>query len=89
MGFRRLTVAVIVGVLAVLSIACTDDGVTMPDLSGMRKDEATATLRENGIEDWSENWSEGPNPLVVVDQEPNPGEPVGSDTEVEISLSGE
>lgn len=67
--------------------ACSDDK-TMPDLSGMRKDEAAAALRANGIRDWTEKWSEGSNPLVVVDQEPDAGEPVDLDTEVLISLSG-
>ena len=71
-----------------LSLSACSDETTMPDLSGMRKDEAAATLREHGIDDWTEKWSEGPNPLVVVDQVPDPGETVDEDTEVEISLSG-
>ncbi len=61
----------------------------MPDLSGMREQEASEALRDSGIEDWTVRWTEGPKPMVVVDQEPDAGRPVDPETEVLIILSGE
>ena len=80
--------AVLIGMLAVFVLACSSESTTMPDLSGMREEEASAVLRANGIEDWTVEWAEGENPMVVVDQEPDAGQPVEPDTEVVISLSG-
>ena len=74
--------------LAVFVLACSSESTTMPDLSGMREEEASAVLRDNGIEDWTVEWAEGENPMVVVDQEPDAGQPVEPDTDVVISLSG-
>ena len=61
----------------------------MPDLSGIREDEATAALEEEGIEDWTVEWHEGTKPMVVVDQEPDEGDSVSENSEVQIVLSGQ
>ncbi|HYN35359.1 MAG TPA: PASTA domain-containing protein [Actinomycetota bacterium] len=60
----------------------------MPDLTGMRNDESTEAMDEAGIEDYTVEWREGSDPLVVIDQTPEAGEPVTSETEVSVTLSG-
>ena len=86
---KRLRSGIVVGALAMSFLFACSSESTMPDLSGMREREASAALRESGIEDWTVKWAEGPNPLVVIDQEPDAGRPVGPETDVLISLSGE
>ena len=86
---RRQTLATVAAAAVLTLPGCSSRERTMPDLSGMREDEATAVLEEEGIEDWTVEWHEGANPMVVVDQEPEAGEPVIDDSEVRIVLSGE
>ena len=60
----------------------------MPDLHGLDKDESSETMEESGIDDYTVEWHEGENPLVVVDQVPDAGETIDDETEVRIVLSG-
>ena len=87
-GRRHNIVAVVTAAVFVLPV-CSSGDPTMPDLSGMSKDEATFILLKEGVEDWTVEWHEGANPLVVVDQEPEPGDPVTEETEALVVLSGE
>ncbi len=85
---RRLHLKIVISVLAISSFACSSEEATMPELFGMREDEASEALTENGIDDWTVEWHEGENPSVVVNQKPKPGLPVEQETEVLIILSG-
>ena len=85
---RRIIVAVTAAAVLTLP-GCASGDPTMPDLLGMREDEATAVLEEEGIEDWTVEWHEGAKPMVVVDQEPEAGDSVSSNSEIRIVLSGE
>lgn len=86
---HRLTLGALVAALVFILLACSPGDPTMPDLSGLHKDEATEALQSEGIEDWTVEWHEGTKPMVVVNQEPEAGAPVTDDSEVRITLSGE
>ena len=74
--------------LAVLSLGACSEREVMPDLTGMTKDEYGEALNDAGIVKWSEIWREGDNPLKVISQTPQAGEPVTAATEVRITVSG-
>ena len=90
LAFKRGHTIVAVVAAAVFTLSgCSSGDPTMPDLLGMREDEATAVLEEEGIEDVTVEWHEGTKPMVVVDQEPEAGDSVSDNSEVRIVLSGE
>lgn len=84
MGWRGVVLLLLVLVSAV---ACSND-LVMPDLEGMRNHESEEAMDEAGISDYTIEWREGSDPLVVIDQTPGAGEPVMSETEVSVTLSG-
>lgn len=73
--------------LLVTPVACSND-LVMPDLTGMSNDESAEAMEDAGIEDYTVHFVEGPNPLEVIDQDPDPGEPINSESEVLVNLSG-
>ena len=84
---RRGLAAAATFVVVLVSGAC-DQADEMPDVLGMHEDEATETLENAGIEDWTVKWIEGPKRTVVTRQVPDPGEAVTPDEEVFITLDG-
>jgi PASTA domain len=86
-GRRRLG-ACLVTLMLLSSVACSKGESVMPDVHGMREDAASDALGDAGIEDWTVRFIEGSKPMVVKDQDPEPGEIVDSETEILITLDG-
>ena len=85
---KHWLVGLVLSLVLLAPVACSKDETVMPDLSGMREIEATEALKNAGIDDWTVGFSQGPNPMVVTDTNPEAGEAVEPDTEVKITLDG-